>query len=61
MKCDHYKERKWGEPPMEPDENGTLHTERTCAMAKGYFDPLCDGDTELCDLPADRFKEASHD
>ena len=51
MKCDHYKEFTYGEPPLEPDEDGTLITERRCKKACGYFDPMCDGDTEMCDLP----------
>ncbi len=49
-KCKYYNEFTWGEPPLEPDENGTLHTEYECKKAKGYFVACCDGNKENCNL-----------
>ncbi len=55
-RCIHYDEHTYGEPPLEPDENGTLVTERQCKNASGYFEPMCDGNTEMCDLPDNQNK-----
>jgi len=50
MKCEYYNVHNWCEPPIEPGENGTLVTEYQCKKAKGYFNAMCDGDKELCNL-----------
>ncbi|MCP4394511.1 MAG: hypothetical protein GY804_09640 [Alphaproteobacteria bacterium] len=47
--CKHYHIHKWGEPPLEPDENGTIETELQCEIKKGYNLTDCDGDLDLCD------------
>ena len=49
-KCEHFHIHKWGEPPLEPDENGTIETEPQCKIKKGYNMVLCNGDLDLCEL-----------
>ncbi len=48
--CEFYKKHTWGEPPLEPDENGTIHTELTCVKVKGFLEVRCEGDIENCDI-----------
>ena len=50
-KCKYYNKYQWAEPPLEPDDNGTLITEYECKNAKGYFVASCEGKKEFCDLP----------
>lgn len=56
-KCKHYNEWQWGEPPMEPGENGTLVTEYDCKNAVGYFVAHCKGDKKMCELPDNQNKQ----
>lgn len=55
-KCKYYNEFTYGEPPLEPGEDGMLITEYKCKNAIGYFVANCDGDKELCDLPDNQNK-----
>ena len=57
-KCKHYFTWTWGEPPLEPGENGRLITEYECKNAKGHFEAIfCDGNKENCDLPDNQNRE----
>ena len=56
VKCKYYDEWTWGEPPLEPDENGKLITEYECKNASGYFIASCEGDKSQCNLPANQNK-----
>jgi len=49
VKCEHYHIHKWGEPPLEPNESGTLHTENQCKIKKGNPEVFCNGDLSFCD------------
>ena len=49
-KCKHYYIHKWGEPPTEPDENGTVETENQCKIKKGNSEVFCNGDLLLCEV-----------
>ncbi len=49
-KCPYYNEYTWCDPPLEPDENGTLITEYECKKAERYFIAGCNGDKEECNL-----------
>lgn len=48
--CKHFKIFEWGEPPLEPDENGTIEREEQCKKRKGYNVVCCGGDTDMCEL-----------
>ena len=50
-KCEHFKVHEWGEPPLEPDGNGTLHREEHCTKCHGPI--CCGGDKEICDIEID--------
>jgi len=53
-KCKHYHIHKWGEPPLEPNENGTLHTENQCKIKKGNPEVFCNGDLSFCEVLINR-------
>ncbi len=48
--CPHYHEWTWGEPPLEPGENGRLITERECKRKTGYQGVSCSGHKIVCEL-----------
>ncbi len=48
--CSHYYEFTWGEPPLEPDENGRLVTEYRCKKKTGNLEVMCGGYKCMCDL-----------
>ena len=50
--CPFFEKFTWGEPPLEPGENGTVHTEYQCKKAPGYYysNASCDGDLEFCNV-----------
>jgi len=52
-KCKHYEIFTWGEPPLEPDEDGTIHSEGRCKKRTGYNSVCCDGDLDCCELSED--------
>jgi len=49
-KCKYYHTHTWGEPPLEPGENGTVETEHQCNKMNNR-EVSCCGDLELCELP----------
>jgi len=49
-KCKYYHTHTWGEPPLEPGENGTIETEFQCKKMNNR-EVSCCGDLELCELP----------
>jgi len=48
--CKYYHIHKWGEPPLEPNENGTLYTENQCKIKKGNPEVFCNGDLSFCEV-----------
>ena len=50
-KCKYYHTHTWGEPPLEPGENGTIETEFQCKKMNNR-EVSCCGDLELCELPS---------
>jgi len=50
--CKHYSIFTWAEPPLEPDENGTHHSEGKCDRGVILNEVYCGGDKDLCDLLA---------
>lgn len=48
--CKYFHIHKWGEPPTEPDENGTVETETQCKIKKGNNITDCFGDLDLCEV-----------
>ena len=49
-KCKHYSVLAWAEPPLEPDENGTLHSEGRCDKGVILNEVHCGGNKEICDI-----------
>jgi len=49
-KCEYYYIFTWAEPPLEPDKNGTKHSEGRCKKRKGYNKVYCEGLSDCCEL-----------
>jgi len=49
-RCKDYEEFTWCEPPLEPGENGTLHTEYRCNKKTGHQATLCEGNIDFCEI-----------
>ena len=48
--CKYFHTHNWGEPPLEPGENGTIETEFQCKKMNNR-EVSCCGDLDLCELP----------
>lgn len=59
-RCKYYKIFKWGEPPLEPDENGTIETEHLCSSGNGERWCCCNGDLDLCPIEEHSFDCATN-
>jgi hypothetical protein len=52
--CKYFYKHSWGEPPTQPNENGTIEIELRCEIKKGNSITLCSGDLELCEVLINR-------